>query len=175
MNKRIAVFGHRKIDEEDKKCNYIENRTSIVFKSLIDDGDKTFLFGSKSEFDDLCYITITNFQEKYTDIERIGYLCANEIAFTEEEYVNYLALSKTKKPKLKKYRIYEEIKQFEFDGKNMYIERNKKIIDDADICIFYYKKENLQPKNKLGIKTNSGTKIALDYAELKNKEIIIIN
>ena len=77
--------------------------------------------------------------------------------------------------RIKKYRVYEHIKQFEFENKNLYIERNAKMIDDADICIFYYKENNIMPKNKFGVKTNSGTKIALEYAKSKNKEIIIIN
>ena len=75
MNKKIAIFGHRKIDEEDKEFNYIDNKTCAILKTFIDRGDKIFLFGSKSEFDDLCYNTITNLKEIDTEIKRIGYLC----------------------------------------------------------------------------------------------------
>jgi len=172
MNKKIAVFGHRKIDEGDK--DYLNNQLNLTFEQLINMGDKTYLFGSNSEFNDLCYKIITNFQNKYTNIERIGYLCAKEIAFTNEEQGRYLNFIKKSKSKGINIEIYEDIKQFDFDAKNLYIERNKKMIDDADICIFYYKQKFLV-KNSKGEITNSGTKIAFEYAKLKNKEIVVIN
>lgn len=172
MNKKIAVFGHRKIDKEDK--NYLESSTLSIFEEFILMGDKTFLFGSNSEFNDLCYITITNLQSKYSGVKRIGYLCASEIAFTLEEKDNYIKYIEKGNSKGKNIKIYEHIKQFEFENINLYIERNKKMIDDADVCIFYYK-QNKETKNHKGQITNSGTKIALEYAEFKNKEIIIIN
>ncbi len=173
MSKKCAIFGHRKIDKEDKL--YLEDRLHETFKTLIDKGYSIFLFGSKSEFDDLCYKTITNLKDLYTDIKRIGYLYAMENAFTKEEYDNYQLLYKGANNRLKNYKLYEKIKHFEFENSNLYIERNKKMIDDADICIFYYKENHLSPKNSLGNRTNSGTKIALEYAKSKNKEIIIVN
>lgn len=173
MNKKIAIFGHRKIDEKDK--NYLEKNLIVTFKRFLKKEDKTFLFGSKSEFNDLCYIIISNFQHDYTGIERVGYLCANEIAFTKDEQANYIKFIEKLKLKGKDVKIYEDIKQLEFENKNLYIERNKKMIDDADICIFYYKQECLNPTNNMGIKTNSGTKIALEYAKEKKKEIILID
>ena len=124
MNKKIAVFGHRKIDEEDK--NYLDNKLNVTFEQFIDRGDKIFLFGSNSEFNDLCYTTITNLQSKYTDIKRIGYLCAREIAFTLDEKDRYLKFIQRAKLKGINVKIYEDIKQFGFDSKNLYIERNKK-------------------------------------------------
>lgn len=172
MNKTIAVFGHRKIDEDDK--DYLESNVFTLFEQFISRGDKTFLFGSNSEFNDLCYSTITNLQTKYTGIKRIGYLCAREIAFTREEMGRYLKFIENSKQKGRHIKIYEDIIQFEFDNKNLYIERNKKMIDDADICIFYYK-EFKKVTNSKGEITNSGTKIALEYVQLQNKQIIIIN
>lgn len=86
MNKKIAVFGHRKIDEGDKICLY--NNLFTIFKQFIIGGDKIFLFGSNSEFNDLCYNIITEFQSKYSKIERIGYLCAAEIAFTLDKRID---------------------------------------------------------------------------------------
>ena len=52
-------------------------------------------------------------------------------------------------------------------GKAQYVERNQAMIDDSDFCIFYYNK-NYHPQTK----TNSGTKIAYDYALRKNKKVI---
>ena len=65
-------------------------------------------------------------------------------------------------------------------GKASYIERNQAMIDDSDICIFYYD-ENYIPKQKrisnksiVGLYTskNSGTAIAYRYATQKAKHII---
>ena len=77
MNKKIAVFGHRKIDKEDR--NYLENSTLSTFEQFIFKGDKTFLFGSNSEFNDLCYNTIINLQSKYSDI-RYAYISSNALS-----------------------------------------------------------------------------------------------
>ena len=50
--KTCCFFGHRKIDEteelKNKLCEIIEN---LIVNEKID----TFLFGSKSQFDDLCH------------------------------------------------------------------------------------------------------------------------
>ena len=51
-------------------------------------------------------------------------------------------------------------------GKRLYIERNKALIDASDIMIFYYD-ENYRPSY-----SNSGTKLAFEYAKSKNKKII---
>ena len=65
-----------------------------------------------------------------------------------------------------------------YAGKAAYVERNKYLIDKADVCIFYYN-ENYQPpltlskkKQKNSYQQKSGTKIAYDYAVQKKKAII---
>ena len=172
MNKKCAVIGHREVDKEDRR--YLQNELSILFNEMINSNCKTFLFGSNSEFNDLCYTMISDFQNKYTDIKRVGYLCAREIAFTLDEKIQYAKFIEANKTKGINVKIYDTIKQFDFDDKNLYIERNKLMIDDADICVFYYKQKFLSKNNK-GKITNSGTKMALDYAKQINKAIIIIN
>ena len=52
-------------------------------------------------------------------------------------------------------------------GKASYIERNQAMIIDSDFCVFYYDK-NYVPLTK----TNSGTKIAYEYAKKKMKRTI---
>lgn len=51
--------------------------------------------------------------------------------------------------------------------KASYIERNYAMINDSDFCVFYYN-EKYVPLTK----TNSGTKIAYDYAISKHKKVI---
>ena len=172
MNKKIAIFGHRKVDEADK---HIIKDVNNLFENFVINDDTQFLFGSNSEFNDICYDIVTELKGKYNNIERIGYLCATEIAFTKEEAINYQKYINKSISKGKHIKIYDQIQQLDFDSKNLYIDRNKKMIEDADICIFYYSEKNINPTNKFGNKTNSGTKIALEYAKSKCKEIIILN
>ena len=52
-------------------------------------------------------------------------------------------------------------------GRASYVERNQAMINDSDFCIFYYNK-NYVPSTK----TNSGTKLAYEYAVRRKKKII---
>ena len=67
-DKTCCFFGHRKIDEtaelKDKLCGIIEN---LIVNEKVD----TFLFGSKSQFDDWCHKVLTELKEKYPHIKRI--------------------------------------------------------------------------------------------------------
>lgn len=54
------------------------------------------------------------------------------------------------------------------------------MINKSDFCVFYIQHERVYSyRTKYGkgsmVRTNSGTKIAYDYAKSKNKEIIEIN
>ena len=51
-------------------------------------------------------------------------------------------------------------------GKAAYVERNFEMINKSDFCVIYYDKENLPTNRK------SGTKIACEYANKKEKIII---
>ena len=55
--KTCCFFGHRKIDETAE----LKNRLYEIIENLIvNENVDTFLFGSKSEFDDLCHKIVTN-------------------------------------------------------------------------------------------------------------------
>ena len=69
-------------------------------------------------------------------------------------------------------------------GKASYVERNQAMIDDSNYCIFYYNPNYQPPRRKYSKRSvgdyqpNSGTKIAFDYANQRNrtgKDITIIN
>lgn len=63
-----CFFGHRTINETaELKSKLIE----IIEKLIVDEKVDTFLFGSRSDFDDLCYDIITQLKEKYPHIKRI--------------------------------------------------------------------------------------------------------
>ena len=68
-----------------------------------------------------------------------------------------------------------EIKNYK---RNSYVIRNRYMIDKSDICVFYYAGIELMlkpaTKKQPSHIVHSGTKLALDYAEAKNKDIINI-
>ncbi len=53
-------------------------------------------------------------------------------------------------------------------GKASYVERNYAMIDKSSYCVVYYDELNIPTARK------SGTKIALDYAIKKGKNIMVI-
>ena len=147
-----AFFGHRKIKEtEELKLKVYRAVEKLVLERNVD----TFLFGSKSQFDDLCYNEVSKIKEKYPHIKRI-YVRA-EYPVIDKKYESYL---------LKSYeRTYypEKIKKC---GVAVYIKRNYEMIDKSQYCIVHFN-EFEKPTDR-----KSGTEIALNYAVKKGKEII---
>ena len=62
MESKVCCFiGHRKIE----KSVELTQRVRAVINDLIENkGATTFLFGSRSEFDDLCHSIVTDLQKK---------------------------------------------------------------------------------------------------------------
>ncbi len=153
---KCGIIGNRKIEFK----NLLELKLRDLFENLINNEKvDTFIFGSKSEFDDLCWQIISDLQNTY-NIEMINYFCGFE------------------KPMLKKYKVigqkyYDKINKpanVINAGKYLYIERNKAIINDSDLMVFYCN-EKYTPDF-----THSGTKIAYDYAiKMKKKCVNIYN
>ena len=80
-----CFIGHRKINETEalrvELCRLIKN---LIVNENVD----TFLFGSKGEFNTLCYEIVTQIKEKYPYLRRI-YVRA-EYPFISEQYKMYL-------------------------------------------------------------------------------------
>ena len=153
-NINCCFLGHRKIIITDNLINHLKD---IVEKLIIKNKVNTFLFGSKSEFNDLCYSVVTKLKQRYPHIKRV-YVRA-EFPQIDENYKAYLLES------------YEDT-YFSHNaigaGKAVYIERNRDMIDKSDFCIIYYN-ENYSPTNR-----KSGTQIALNYAVKRKKNIILL-
>ena len=120
----VACFiGHRTITVTDELCERI--RTTVL--DLIDNqGVDTFLFGSRSQFDELCLKIVTKIKEIRPHIRRI-YVRA-EYPYISADYEKYLLT------------FYDETYMPEniiHAGKAVYIERNRHMIDSSDICLFY--------------------------------------
>ena len=155
MNEQIhtcCFFGHRTIDEtEQLKSKLNENIESLIINDKVD----TFLFGSKSRFDDLCLELVTELKEKHPHIKRI-YVRA-EYPYISDHYKNYL---------LERYEDTYYPEHIIGSGKAAYIKRNYEMINKSHFCIVYYDEHKAPTTRK------SGTKIALTYAIKQNKKII---
>lgn len=63
-----CFFGHRTINEtEGLKSKLV----GIIERLIVDENVDTFLFGSKSRFNNLCLELVTEIKEKYPHIKRI--------------------------------------------------------------------------------------------------------
>ncbi len=153
---KACFIGHQIIEETEELVSSLKR--AVV--TLINKGGDTFLFGSKSAFDDLCWKLVTELKKEYSYIKRV-YVRVNyqEISNTYEEYL------------LKCYEKTYLPKKIENAGKCSYVERNYEMIDESTYCVFYYN-EKYTPPIKRGEKRSSGTKIAYEYAVMKKKEIV---
>lgn len=149
-----CFIGHRKINETKEMK---ENLKKIIEKLIIVKGVNTFLFGSRSQFDDICLETVSELKEKYPHIKRI-YVRA-EYHYINEQYEKFLS------------KFYEGTYFPEHiikAGKGVYVERNYEMIKNSRFCVVYYDEKTDIANRK------SGTKIAFEYAHKNNKEIINI-
>ena len=149
-----CFFGHREMKETEEMRLEL---AMLIENLIVNKNVTTFLFGSKSRFNSLCLELVTELKEKYPHIKRI-YVRA-EYPDINEEYTNYL---------LKHYEHTYYPKHIRGSGRAACVERNYEMINKSKFCIFYY--------DKLSAPTNrkSGTKIALDYAVKKGKQITVL-
>ena len=163
----VTFIGHRKLQFD----NGFRIQLKKLLLSLIDNRiADTFLFGSRSVFNDLCLEVVTEIQKERPDIKRV-YVRA-EYPYINKTYEDYL---------LGSYDATYIPENVIDAGKAAYVERNYHMIDKADLCIFYYN-ENYEPpqkpmsrKHNMPVPTykrNSGTKTAYEYAVKRKKEII---
>lgn len=159
-----CFFGHRKVTDADE----VKNRACAEIERLIvDKGVSIFLFGSKSEFDDLCYDVVTELKEKHPYIKRI-YVRA-EYQYINDNYKKYL---------LERYEDTYYPECIENSGKASYVERNREMISNAYYCVVYYDEEYMPPRRRKSksslneYQPQSGTRLAYDFAIKKNKQII---
>ena len=160
-HKICSFIGHRCIENNEELETKLKE---LIIDLIVNQNVKTFLFGSRSQFDDLALAIVTNLKEIYTNINRILYTTYNR-EIVSGEYKKYLL------------QFYDEIyicDDIQKSGKGIYIERNKKIIEYSDICIFYYDEKYTAKNRRSNYVTKSGTRIACDYAQKLNKRIFNI-
>ena len=146
-----CFIGHREICETEELRLQLYK---VIEKLIIDEKVDTFLFGSKSLFNNLCYELVTEIKEKHLSINRI-YVRA-EYPEISQNYEAYL---------LENYEYTYYPSNAIGAGKAVYIRRNIEMINKSHFCVFYYK-EDYMPKSR-----KSGTRIVFDYATKHNKII----
>ena len=161
--KTCCFFGHRKIDETAE----LKNRLYEIIENLIvNENVDTFLFGSKSEFDDLCHKIVTELKEKYPHIRRVYVRSAFQ--HIPDWYGDSL---------LNHYEDTYFPEHMEKAGKASYVERNQEMINKSKFCVVYYDEKYLPPRRKnsrrdlFDYQPKSGTAVAYSYATTKNKII----
>lgn len=179
MEKSCCFIGHRDIEITDE----LKQRLTATIEGLIEDGVSLFLFGSRSDFDSLCHNIVTELKNKFPQIKRIAYDTKSECSTLEEDREREEAGFSKLLGREIHIAGFEEVYKPDIvylSGKASYIERNQVMIDDSDVCVFYYdesytpKQRQISHKNVGGIWTspNSGTAIAYQYAQRKKKTII---
>jgi len=145
-----CFFGHRKINMSDElKIQTHDAIKQIITNNCVD----TFFFGSRSQFDALCYEIVSELKKEFAFLNRI-YVRA-EFPHISDDYEKYL---------LQYYEKTYFPARIEKAGKAIYIERNFEMIDNSSFCITYFDSVHNLKK--------SGTEIAYNYAVKKRKEII---
>ena len=155
--KACSFFGHRDTPQTEELKQKVRE---TVERLIVEEGVDTFLFGSRSKFDELCHIVVTELKEKYPHIRRIAYLCKHETACL-------VGAGRELKQKIKDLTgrdvyvgEYEDIKtsdQINSAGRACYVERNQLIIDDSKWTLFY-----LNDEKECGL---SGTQRVFLYAQ----------
>lgn len=147
--KTCCFIGHRDTADTAE----LRGRLRAVVTSLIESGADTFLFGSRSAFNDICLKTVTELKTSYPHIRRV-YVRA-EYEYIDGDYENCL---------LRRYDATYFSERARGAGRAAYVMRNREIIDASDACVFYCD-ENLR-------EASGGTRAAYEYAVKRGKRVV---
>lgn len=184
MSKKCCFIGHRNVNATIELIKRIDTYIRMLIEQK---GVRVFLFGSKSQFDDLCHERVTKMQGEYPDVKRIAFTCRSEYACMKDEKEERERIARAVTKRDIKYKDYDGVRQSERiynAGKASYVERNQDMINESAYCVFYYNPYYLPPKRKQSKRSlgeyqpKSGTGIAFNYAYQRKrggKEITIVN
>ena len=168
--KACSFFGHRDTPQTEELKDKVRE---TVERLIVEEGVDTFLFGSRSRFDELCHIVVTELKEKHPNIKRV--LVRSQYPYVNKLYKDYLL------------EFYDDTvipNRVEKAGKASYVERNQEMINASDFCVFYYNPSYLPPKRKYSkrdisdYQPKSGTALAFNYAnsrKISGRMLVIIN
>ena len=159
--KACSFFGHRDTPQTDELKQKVRE---MVEHLIVEEGVDTFLFGSRSKFDELCHIVVTELKEKYPRIQRIAYLCKHETACLVGAGMSLKRQTKELTGREVYVPEYEEIKKSDrvnSAGRAAYIERNQWMVDNSNFAIFHL--------NTAEEKKGSGTTLIYEYLKRKKR------
>ena len=155
--KTCSFLGHRNTEQTEE----LKEKVRETVERLIEEkGVDTFLFGSRSKFDELCHIVVTELKEKYPNIRRVVYLCKHENACLVGAGMSLTRQIEEIMGRKERVLEYEERKKSDrvnSAGRACYVERNYWMIDESNFAIFHLDENNSTKK--------SGTMQAYQYAE----------
>ena len=166
--KACSFFGHRDTPKTEKLKEKVRE---TVERLIVEKGVVTFLFGNRSNFDELCHIVVSELQKKYPYIRRIAYLCKHETACLVGTATDLERQIKEIAGRDVRVREFEEIKKSDrvnSAGRAAYVERNQWMVDDSAFVIIYYESTKIVNKH-------SGTLLAYNYAKQKGKSLVVFN
>ena len=144
---KCSFFGHRKIEITEELKQKVKE---VIEDLIVNHNVLIFLFGSRSDFDYLCHLVVTELKEKYPNIKRIAYTCRSETCTLESERAHWEEVySHFRKEKVTLLGVEEEVehKSKYTSGRASYVKRNQAMINDSDYCVFYYD-ENYKPQKR---------------------------
>ena len=164
--KVCSFIGHRDTPQTEELKRKVKE---TVERLIMQEGVDAFLFGSRSNFDELCHIVVTELKEKYPHIQRIAYLCKHEsgclvgAGMEQKRRIKELIGRDVYVPEYEDIRKSDRVNSA---GRAAYVERNQLMIDESDFVIF-----RIDRKTKSAV---SGTLIAYGYAKKNNKRTILL-
>ena len=170
--KACSFFGHRDTPQTEELKEKVRE---VVERLIVEEGVDVFLFGSRSSFDELCHIVVTEIKEKYPNIRRVAYLCKHEAGCLVGTGMELKRKIKEITGRDTYVSEYEEIKKSDrvnSAGRASYVKRNQEIIDESDIVVFHLLPET---KGDSVERLVSGTVFAFEYACRKRKKIQEMN
>lgn len=160
--KACSFFGHRDTPQTEELKQKVRE---TVERLIVEEDVDTFLFGSRSKFDELCHIVVTELKEKHPQIKRV--YVRSQYPYIDKLYKDYL---------LESYDDTILPNRVEKAGKASYVERNQEMINASDFCVFYYNPSYLPPKRKNSkrdineYQPKSGTRLAWEYVNQRKRE-----
>ena len=162
--KACSFFGHRDTEQTEELKQKVRE---TVERLIVEEGVDTFLFGSRSKFDELCHMVVTELKEKYPHIQRIAYLCRHESGCLagegkdEQRRIKGLTGRDVYVPEYEDIRKSDRVNSA---GRASYVERNYWMIDDSDFVIICC--------NESSCSKYSGALYAYQYAHRRDKRIL---
>ena len=128
MVKKCCFIGHRKVENKEI---ILQKVISVVSELIEYENITMFLFGSRSEFTDICCSAVTELRRVYPNIYMINYRCNSEYCIKieeKEEQEKMIEKYVGKKIKLNAYDDEKISNRVKRAGKASYIVRNQERI-----------------------------------------------